>query len=945
MDAERDEQKAKVLAFLLLSEVEGHRCTPEYLSSACLAFPVTSEEIRRLCKLPNVPLRLLDNERLIEVSKSFHIRVTSLVSLLHNQTCIGTGTAKYVVDSPASRKDDHLFAKPRSILEPIATRSDFDGVNAIQLEPAVTEIRTQVESCIVLLPTGNGVATNGSIESNHNENPSKPPQRKDFHISAVDAANLGNPTQPIEDSRKVSHYGNLCTPLERTEETNIASHQVENPSNVLQRTERTPLAPVDTYLAEQGLLPLLNEIDGQPKKKSRDSRSVPRFEDYAVDGEVGAGGYGTVYKVRRHSDGQVFAMKCPLENTHHSNVRNEINMLKRFRGTDNIIQFQNEVIGKVSPKPEAGGGGGEEVNCPSILLEFIEHDKPEVLKKEITIHELKCYSVCLFKALAQLHKERILHLDVKPGNFLFSRSTNRGCLVDFNLARDESAKRLSTRRPGHGSLRAVTANAHKPCERTKSLKRTSVPEETTTSTRVKPSKRSRQIFQCYSELGTLPASGPCMGDQSKETQGPSKDATVTSSPKLQQLPTGAITASVPEETTTSTRVKPSKRSRQIFQCYSELGTLPASGPCMGDQSKETQRPSKDATVTSSPKLQQLPTGAITASVPEETTTSTRVKPSKRSRQIFQCYSELGTLPASGPCMGDQSKETQRPSKDATVTSSPKLQQLPTGATTASQKHAEPLKVNKSLDNAGNAQQSGTSRSQQPLIRLMHHRCAPSLKENCIRNTGPSMPPLTQVQGVPAVKPNPNKRVSGVPPRPHQSVQPSIAKRVKPGLKVKAPCHQIKEGPCVGTKGYRAPEVLMRSAKQTTKVDIWSAGVSLLQLVTGRSPFPSTSTDGALKDIAKLRGSVAIDNLAKSLSQRHRFSKDHPYPGVSVEEWSEKHSRRTDLKGRIPITLHDLIEKCLDVNPDTRITAEEALLHQFCSSDNMSDFSMHPNNVL
>lgn len=48
-----------------------------------------------------------------------------------------------------------------------------------------------------------------------------------------------------------------------------------------------------------------------------------------------------------------------------------------YRGKDYIIQFQSEVIGKVSPMLEAAGGG-EEVNCPSILLEFIEHDKPEV---------------------------------------------------------------------------------------------------------------------------------------------------------------------------------------------------------------------------------------------------------------------------------------------------------------------------------------------------------------------------------------------------------------------------------------------------------------------------------------------------------------------------------------------------------------------------------------
>ncbi|CAN0842625.1 Probable cell division control protein 7 homolog 2, partial [Linum grandiflorum] len=28
----------------------------------------------------------------------------------------------------------------------------------------------------------------------------------------------------------------------------------------------------------------------------------------------------------------------------------------------------------------------------------------------------------------------IVHRDVKPGNFLFSRKANKGCLIDFNLA-------------------------------------------------------------------------------------------------------------------------------------------------------------------------------------------------------------------------------------------------------------------------------------------------------------------------------------------------------------------------------------------------------------------------------------------------------------------------------------------------------------------------------
>lgn len=54
-----------------------------------------------------------------------------------------------------------------------------------------------------------------------------------------------------------------------------------------------------------------------------------------------------------------------------------------------------------------------------------------------------------------------------------------------------------------------------------------------------------------------------------------------------------------------------------------------------------------------------------------------------------------------------------------------------------------------------------------------------------------------------------------------------------------------------------------------------------------------------------------------------------YPPITLKEWCDKHSRRPELKGRVPEELYDLLEKCLDVDPVNRITADEALSHQFC----------------
>nr|XP_034365409.1 cell division cycle 7-related protein kinase isoform X3 [Arvicanthis niloticus] len=62
-------------------------------------------------------------------------------------------------------------------------------------------------------------------------------------------------------------------------------------------------------------------------------------------------------------------------------------------------------------------------------------------------------------------------------------------------------------------------------------------------------------------------------------------------------------------------------------------------------------------------------------------------------------------------------------------------------------------------------------------------------------------------------------------------------------------------PRAGTPGFRAPEVLTKCPDQTTAIDMWSAGVIFLSLLSGRYPFYKASDDlTALAQIMTIRGS-------------------------------------------------------------------------------------------
>lgn len=107
---------------------------------------------------------------------------------------------------------------------------------------------------------------------------------------------------------------------------------------------------------------------------------------------------------------------------------------------------------------------------------------------------------------------------------------------------------------------------------------------------------------------------------------------------------------------------------------------------------------------------------------------------------------------------------------------------------------------------------------------------------------------------------------------------------------------------IGTPFYIAPEVLHRNYNK--QCDLWSCGVILYILLSGQPPFIGKS------DIDTL-------NLIKKNKTKHEFKPEPVWELISKEA-------------------KDLISKLLDRNPETRITAEQALKHEFIVKNYVSD---------
>ena len=173
----------------------------------------------------------------------------------------------------------------------------------------------------------------------------------------------------------------------------------------------------------------------QPLKREDDQHIVVNGARYAKLECIGQGGTCKVYKVVSQKRKIMALKRIRLQGKQKETVDgfiDEIKLLKRLRGKDNIVQIVDAEV------------------CPNeglilVVLEFGEIDLAKMLNKRerqraesghaqlVDDNFMRLYFEQMVEAVKTIHEARIVHSDLKPANFLFVEGTLK--LIDFGIAK------------------------------------------------------------------------------------------------------------------------------------------------------------------------------------------------------------------------------------------------------------------------------------------------------------------------------------------------------------------------------------------------------------------------------------------------------------------------------------------------------------------------------
>jgi hypothetical protein len=156
------------------------------------------------------------------------------------------------------------------------------------------------------------------------------------------------------------------------------------------------------------------------------------FGGHVIERTLGQGGMGVVL-LGKDPAGTSHAIKVPFFDANAEDRR------KRFiRESQALAKLDHPGIVKVH-------GAGEEDGAPFCVMELVLGDALDALLEKGPLDVPRALEIAeeVARALEHAHAAGIVHRDVKPSNIMLRQETGRAILMDFGLAQDDEAERLT----------------------------------------------------------------------------------------------------------------------------------------------------------------------------------------------------------------------------------------------------------------------------------------------------------------------------------------------------------------------------------------------------------------------------------------------------------------------------------------------------------------------